>query len=434
MIRSIIESVDNAYGDDFFQQICLKLNAVVKADYTFVARFDTDNFMAETVVVVANGKVVDNFEYSLKDTPCADLLDHRVCTYESQVADMFPNDLLLADMGIEGYIGASLKNSKDKVFGLITALYESDIESPSLTETLLQVFSGRIASELERFEYERSLEEMNQQLEHKVLDRTQQLTSALQEMELMQAHLVESEKMAALGGLVAGVAHEVNTPLGVAITAQSHLYQKCRELKLKFDNENLKRSDLHHFIDMSESTLLLLEKNLLRAETLISNFKQVSTDQSAFHTETINLHRYYAKILSSLSPLLNSEGVTLKFECDHSIRVETLPGAHAQVLTNMVNNSIKHGFGRSAISNKKITITIEQTEQGICVFYGDNGRGIPHSIADKIFEPFFTTNRADGATGLGLSICYNLITVTLGGQLSLVECLEGCRFKYCFSD
>lgn len=432
MIRRIIEGVDNSYGNDFFERICLQLNEVVKADYTFVAHFDIANFTAKTMMVVAHGRVVDNFEYSLADTPCADLLDNQVCTYDKQVADLFPKDYLLKEMGIEGYIGAALKNSKDQVFGLVTALYESDIGNPQLTQTMLRVFSGRIASELERFEYERSLELLNQQLEDKVAERTEQLSGALKEMELMQSHLVESEKMAALGGLVAGVAHEVNTPLGVAITAQSHLSQKSKELKLKFETDSLKRSDMYHFMEISESSLSLLEKNLRRAETLISNFKQVSADQNAYQTERINLKQYYSKVLSSISPLTSKEEITVTLTADDELTTETLPGAHAQILTNLVNNSIKHGFANIGGKNKHITIDITLAQEQFSVRYCDNGKGIPATYGDKIFDPFFTTNRQQGATGLGLSICYNLVSVTLGGHLSLEKASEGCCFVYTF--
>lgn len=434
MIRRIIEDVDNSYGNDFFEQICLQLNDVVKADYTFVAHFDIQKFTANTIMVVAHGEVVENFEYSLADTPCADLLDNQVCTYDKQVADLFPNDYLLKEMGIEGYIGAALKNSKDQVFGLVTALYEKDIANPLLTQTLLRVFSGRIASELERFEYERSLELLNQQLEDKVAERTEQLTNALKEMELMQSHLVESEKMAALGGLVAGVAHEVNTPLGVAITAQSHLSQKCKELKLKFDTDSLKRSDMYRFIEIGDSTLSLLEKNLRRAETLISNFKQVSADQNAFQTECINLKQYYCKILSSLSPLTTKENVTVELEADDDLMTETLPGAHAQILTNLINNSIRHGFAHIGGDNKRIRIEIGYENGLYSVTYCDNGVGIHSAHVDKIFEPFFTTNRQQGATGLGLSICYNLVSVTLEGHLTLEPVNKGCCFRYTFPE
>ena len=147
-IRTIIEAVSNTYGDDFFNSITLALHNVIDADYTFIAVLDTKKSISKTIALAAKGELADNFEYSLADTPCANVADDSVCYYRKHVCEIFPKDQLLIDMNIEAYLGSPLHDSKQEVMGLIVSLYERPLKDDKEVVTLFKIFSGRIAAEL----------------------------------------------------------------------------------------------------------------------------------------------------------------------------------------------------------------------------------------------------------------------------------------------
>ena len=261
-IRTVIEAVSNTYGDDFFNSITLALHSVIDADYTFIAVLDVEKSISKTIALVAKGQIVDNFDYALEGTPCANVADDSICYYRDHVCEIFPKDQLLIDMNIEAYLGAPLYDSKQKVMGLIVSLYEQPLEDKQEVVTLFKVFSGRIAAELDRRNYEASLEE-------KVLSRTLELSTTVEQLKLAQKQLVESDKMAALGGLVAGIAHEVNTPLGIAITTHSIIAEEHRQLNDKISNERLSIKDMDHYRQAVDNALSMQGDNLFRAKQLI---------------------------------------------------------------------------------------------------------------------------------------------------------------------
>ena len=277
-LRDIIEGVSNTRGKDFFSAITLKLAEVIDAEFTFVAELDTQAYVSRTIALVAAGELVDNIEYSLQYTPCANVADNAVCMYPNNVTQLFPKDQLLIDMNIEAYLGTPLIGSKGDVIGIIVALYAKPIEQAAHTQTLFEIFSGRIAAELERVKYEQQLLEVNSTLEQKVLKRTSDFNETLEQLQLTQTQLMESEKIAALGNLVASVAHEVNTPLGVAITGQSLLQDAFNELIERFDSKQLTVDSMNEFKGLYREALPLVADNLQRAKTLINNFKSVENN------------------------------------------------------------------------------------------------------------------------------------------------------------
>ncbi|WP_315979918.1 hypothetical protein [Aliamphritea spongicola] len=194
-IKEIIEDASSTYGADFLQKITLKLNSILKADYTYIAEADDAYEKADLVVWVAKGELSDTFSYPLKDTPCSDVMCEKVACFPSGVAKEFPEDEFLADLNIEGYIGTAIRDSKGRIMGLIAALYERDItQEQALISGLFQVFSGRIAAELERARFEASLENLNETLEAQVRSRTLELSTTLANLQEAQQQLVESEK------------------------------------------------------------------------------------------------------------------------------------------------------------------------------------------------------------------------------------------------
>ncbi|MCW8832776.1 MAG: ATP-binding protein [Colwellia sp.] len=422
-IRSVIEAVSNTYGDDFFNAITLALHQIIQADYTFIAVFDEKTFTSKTIALAAKGQIVENIEYSLADTPCANVYENSICYYPSKVCRAFPKDKLLIDMEIDAYLGTPLHNSKQKVMGLIVALYEQPLADDSEVLTLFQVFSGRIAAELERRDYEESLEE-------KVLSRTLELSATVDQLQRAQQQLVESEKMAALGSLVAGIAHEVNTPLGIAITTQSIISDEHKQLNNKIAAEKLSMKDMEHYCQAVSSSLSIQGENLIRAKNLIENFKKTAVDQHQLEIETINIKEYYNKVVSTLNSILKTKKAKLTITGDNDISLATYPGVHAQILTNLITNSVRHGFNN--IEDNQIVISISQQEDGVEVQYKDNGVGLTAEAKKHVFEPFYTTAREKGGIGLGMSIVYNLITQKLNGKIFLDKNSHGACFIYQF--
>lgn len=428
-VRDIIEGVSNSYGEDFFNKITLCLDKTIKADYTFIAWLDRDTYTSKTIALVAKGQLADNIEYSLKDTPCANVAEDSMCCYPKGVCSVFPNDQLLIDMKIEAYLGTPLHDSNHKVMGLVVALYEKPIADEQQVLTLFQVFSGRIAAEMERRAYEVSLEE-------KVAARTKELSAALDKLTLMQRQLVESEKMAALGNLVAGISHEVNTPLGIAITTHSIIADELKELNAKIDSESLTLKAMNSFREAAANALEMQGDNLDRAKKLIENFKKTAVDQHQLEIETINLGQYYQKITSTLRPLLKPKKVSLAIHCDDDINLATYPGVHAQIITNLISNSIRHGFNdANSQQDNQISFHISQVNDNtVEVKYQDNGSGLTEEAEKHVFEPFFTTARDHGGVGLGMSIIFNLITQKLTGNIEFIKQPVGACFTYHFTE
>jgi PAS domain S-box-containing protein len=280
-----------------------------------------------------------------------------------------------------------------------------------------------------------SLRRLNDELEQRVEERTRALKQAnhelefmVQELKLAQRRLVESEKMAALGGLVAGIAHEINTPLGIAVTAASHLEDATRRLMREVEEGRLsRRALLDYQQDALDSTRLILA-NLRRAGQLIRSFKQVAVDQSSEQAREIQLKSYLDEVLLSLGPALKKTRHQISVKCPEELRLFTYPGAISQILVNLVMNSLIHGF--EGIEQGHIDIQCEGYDEEWLLLYRDNGVGMSEEVRQRVFEPFFTTKRGQGGSGLGLHVVYNLVTQLLGGSLDCISAPgQGVEFQ-----
>lgn len=245
-----------------------------------------------------------------------------------------------------------------------------------------------------------------------------------------QKQLVESEKMASLGGIVTGVAHEVNTPLGSAITAISHLSEITTDLLADFKDQKLSSKKFEQVLNEQIEATNIVFKNLCRAAELIKSFKQVSVDQVSEMAREFEIVEYLNEVVISLRHQIKRQNIEVEIICDSTFVVYNYPGVISQIFTNLIINSITHGFKADVAG--KITITISEYQQQIHIDYLDNGIGIDSALSDKIFDPFFTTNRHAGSTGLGLSICYNLTSQKLKGSIQLLECDSGAHFQVQF--
>lgn len=298
---------------------------------------------------------------------------------------------------------------------------EWTLEEQNFAGSLTDLISRAMES-ANRKKAQEELKRINENLEAIVEERTKELTKANGElseaMEILkktQKQLVESEKMASLGSLVAGVAHEINTPIGIGVTGASLLDQKSKEIYEMYKTGKMKKSDLDSFLQASVETSSLLLSNLNRAADLVQSFKQVAVDQSNLEIRDIVLSDYIGEILTSLQPRIKQTKVLVKVGGDNSVNLKTYPGVISQIVTNMVVNSLTHGF--ESQEEGSVGIDISKNGDRVLITHRDNGKGIAAEFISKIFDPFFTTRRGQGGTGLGLNIVYNLITQKLNGNI-----------------
>jgi signal transduction histidine kinase len=243
--------------------------------------------------------------------------------------------------------------------------------------------------------------------------------SALFELNAAQQNLIDAERLAALGGLVAGVAHEVNNPVGISLTVASSFARRAElfEAELKSDTP-LRRSQLEEFVRSSRDAARQLVSNLDRAGELIRSFKQVAVDRSRAERRQFSLSEATDQIIASLRPVLKKAPIALSIEVPEGLMIDGYPGAYGQILTNLFLNATNHAFadGRSG------AITISARPRGhddVEIVFADNGAGMTPDVQRQAFDPFFTTRRNEGGTGLGLHIVYNLVTQQLGGRMML---------------
>ena len=273
---------------------------------------------------------------------------------------------------------------------------------------------------------EEALRALNEQLESRVEQRTadlrtanSELRNALERLTLTQRQLLEAEKLASLGGMVAGIAHEINTPLGISVTAASHLHDETRRMARMVESNQLTRSGLQRFAQAAREGADLVLRNLRRADRLVKSFKQVAVDQSSEERRVVDLGASLEEIVTTLGPSLKKSGCQMTLDCPQLIIVETAPGALYQIVTNLVMNSLTHGFSSSVEGH--IRIEVRRDAAAIRIDYRDNGRGMEESVRVRIFEPFFTTARGQGGSGLGMHIVYNLVTQSLRGGIECVS-------------
>ena len=281
---------------------------------------------------------------------------------------------------------------------------------------------------------EASLTALNLDLEARVQGRTSELQhkndelkETLEELKQTQSELLDKEKMATLGGLVASITHEVNTPIGISVTAASHLQTSVQLFNKHYADGEVSHEDFEEYQTEVHDCSKLILTNLERASKLIKSFKQVSVDQSHEEIREFNLKTYLDEIFLSLNPMLSRTVHEYEYTCPDDLFIKSNPGAFYQIVSNLFNNSVIHAFhdGHSG----HLSLHIIKTDHGVDLTYRDDGCGIPTQVQDKIFDPFFTTKRGKGGSGLGMNIVYNLVTQMLGGEITLhSEKDKGCQF------
>lgn len=289
---------------------------------------------------------------------------------------------------------------------------------------LLKNIGRRKEIEQNLISHQKEIFELNQKLEKRVEERTKDLQTSnemlkntLENLKKAQVQLVESEKMASLGNLVGGVAHEINTPLGICITAITYFEEKTMNIIRDFKGNKMKKSTLIEYLDIGEDTSEIVYTNLQKASNLIKSFKKVAVDQSTMERRSFNVKSYLEEILLSLKPEIKKTKIDIEINCEEEVVINIPPGDFYQVVTNLIINTIRHGYGKQ--EKGRIEIYVKLDEVNLVLDYRDYGKGIDEENLGKIFDPFFTTARSIGGSGLGLNIVYNVIVQKLKGN---IEC------------
>lgn len=294
---------------------------------------------------------------------------------------------------------------------------------------------GQDITEQKKVELE--ITQLNDQLEEKVNTRTaaltesnQRITKTLEQLKRTQQTLVESEKMASLGNLVAGVAHEINTPIGISVTAASFLQEEINHLSEKLACNSLSRSYVEGVIERVSESGRLLDNNLRRAADLISSFKQVAVDQSSEACYSFKLEDNVKQVVTSLKHRIKQARCEVFIDCPADLSMYGFPGSFMQIYSNLILNSIIHGFDAwEGPREIHINMRLHEEEQMLDIDYRDTGRGIPDEIAGKIFDPFVTSKRGSGGSGLGTHIIYNIVSQLFKGDIQYILGEPGTHFK-----
>lgn len=312
----------------------------------------------------------------------------------------FESEGFFPDMGTQGgrwlYFSASpLRNAEGKVIGAV--------------ETLIDITERKLA--------EAEARKLTEELEDRVQARTAELAQANTDLKRAMKQLAHAEKLAALGNLVAGVAHELNTPIGNMLTVATSLSGRVVEFSSIAESGQLRRSGLDEFVRTSQEAASMIERNAGRASELITTFKQVAVDQTSARRRSFDLAELVRDVHATLLPQLRHTEHRLLIDVPPGIQMDSYPGPLDQVLLNLVNNALLHAFGDGEMGS--MYIKARQKKKTVELEFGDNGVGMSELIAARAFEPFFTTRLGSGGTGLGLYLVYNLVTAALDGEITM---------------
>ena len=321
----------------------------------------------------------------------------------------------------EQWMGCPLLDQHHRALGVIV-IQSYDVEHcySSEDEDLFGVIANHVSVALQ------GLQSVDR-LERAVHERTEMLARQNTALREAQSELVRQEKLASLGRLVAGVAHEINTPLGICVTATSHLVQELKLTREELAAGEMTEDSLHSFLDIIDQSLRIMTTNTQRAAALVRSFKQVAVDQSSDAIRSFNMRTYLNEVLLSLQPKLKGRPLKVEVDCPPDIVLDSFPGAVSQIVTNMVMNSLVHGFEHEQPGDIRLHVSCAD---GMVAFdYADDGAGMDADTLGKLFDPFFTTRRGTGGSGLGAHILYNLATGPLGGTIR-VESAPGEGLTY----
>lgn len=304
-------------------------------------------------------------------------------------------------------------------------------EFEQLSSSFHKMINDILNREMELRSTKQEIVKINEGLELEVKRRTEDLETSLEELKKTQNQLVVKEKMASLGNLVSGVAHELNTPIGVAVTAASYLERKNEDIHERLAASKMNKQSFIEYIDIVNESSQIILRNMERASELIQSFKKVAIDQEKMNMESMDLKSVVEATVMSYSVELKKHGVQAELNFEGDLKGSSYPGAISQVLSNLIQNSLMHAFNDNETSMNLERVSEDATIGITCesnavsnyydIHYWDNGRGIEESHIDKIYDPFYTTALNAGGTGLGMNIVYNLVTGLLNGEIKFEQ-------------
>jgi signal transduction histidine kinase len=338
------------------------------------------------------------------------------------IAVIFLGIIITAGVVIALSIRLPLQQLMAAMYAITSGNYGREVQGTSAKDEV-----GAMARAVEVF---RENAIAKRKTEDELLASKEKAEGALLELNAAQQNLIDAERLAALGGLVAGVAHEVNNPIGISLTVASSFARRADmfDAELRSDGQ-LRRSQLEEFVRTSRDAAQQLVANLHRAAELIQSFKQVAADRSHAERRQFSLSEATDQIIASLRPVLKRAPIALSVDVPEGLVIDGYPGSYGQILTNLFLNSVNHAFtdGHSG------AISISAKPRGhddVEIIFADNGAGMTPDVQRQAFDPFFTTRRNEGGTGLGLHIVYNLVTQQLGGRMMLDSRLgQGTTFR-----
>jgi signal transduction histidine kinase len=415
-IASLSASISDTSA--LYRQLHMIISELVVAKNFLIALYDPESAAVSVPYFVDEKDAeapVKRFDYGIG------MSSYVLSTREPQLldaqsyADLLASGKLdrpLGNANIASWMGAPMLLGEQAYGVIIVQSYDSSVIYTQADLDVLAFMASHVAVAIARREADRATRRARDELEQ----QNAALNSALMALQQAQSELVRQEKLASLGRLVAGVAHEINTPLGICVTATSHLVQELKLSREDLAAGQLDEDGLNQFFDIVDQSLRILTANTQRAAALVRSFKQVAVDQSSENIRHFNLRNYLGEVLLSLQPKLKGKPVSVTLECPSDIEMESFPGAISQIVTNLIVNSMVHGFENDAAG----TIAIDARLDGdtLLLDYRDDGAGMDSDTLSKLFDPFFTTKRGQGGSGLGAHILYNLATGPLGGSVT----------------
>ena len=348
---------------------------------------------------------------------------------------------LAAPFGLRACWSRPIFGQEGNVLGSF-AMYYREVRSPDAHEQgLIDTATDLAGIAIGRMRHERELQRHRAHLEELVAERTAALTqakeqseqvnrelaAALENLSITQEELVRRDKLAALGALVAGIAHELNTPIGNGLVVATTMAERTREIQASF-LDGLRRSELESYLSQAGEADAIMLRNLQRAADLVSSFKQIAVDRASSQRRSFLLRQFVGELMLPMSTPLKAAGVSLTQDVPDGLAMDSYPGPLGQVLGNLVENCLRHAFdGRSGGS---ITVAARASDdgQGITVSVADTGVGISADDLTHIYDPFFTTKLGSGGSGLGLHVAHNIVTGVLGGHIDATSSPQGTTF------
>ncbi|MFQ5591778.1 MAG: PAS domain S-box protein [Phycisphaerae bacterium] len=382
-LRSVVEGTAGAVGEDFFRSLVRSIASSLAVRCAVVAALTgPEGDRARTLAVWLGDDFADNIEYTLAGTPCENVRDKQFCCYPSGVQRLFAEDQYLRQIGAESYMGTPLFDSRGQVLGVLAVFHDGPMQALSLGESILKIFATRAAAELERKSAEEQLARYRDHLEELVAERTR-------ELEHSRAALIRTERLASIGTLSAGIAHEVNNPIGmILLSAQNAIVAAGQP-----GGERLLETCLHHIVESAERCGQI-------TRSILQSAKQETTEKwieevNGIVQRVVQLTRKYAE---------KHGGIISVQLAPEVLRIRANPVEIQQALMNVIQNALEAASGAV-----RIVIATQSTGRGVRISVRDNGPGIPAAHLEHLFDPFFTSRRQHGGTGLGLSIVHGII-------------------------